>query len=454
MDLSPVLDWWQHLRVAWAATGLCLALVAGMVIWRVRGLLNWKRSQRKELTILRRSLNQAESEHCHALGEVLAACEAIWSMTSPDLARLADLPAYWRRIAACYFPDEPEPELCISVGQLLAAARQLAGGLDKLLQRPGFARLGQLRIRQVRRTYSWYLAFSANRVVAWIMRRRRMLRGIWHTLRLVLPDPLAWIAYLSRRLTMMMAVRCLLVDVFLFTGRVAVDTFHRRDAKASPSAENDDAEAVLDAFESTLKATPRPVPDELRALRNDLVGLPARLWNPPDFGQWRRAIEQAARLIAADYFPDADAPLEEARCRVLLDRGRYWLQAMSDAQRLPVVRPLYGVTLKRLIQLKDISESDLLRRTGKMAAGAWTAWRWARWPIRIFRWVRRRTPAGAAVEVGFSLAGKAAVNYLARYSFDRACRELDAVYRLSRYPGPDPSASEIPRPPYPADPME
>jgi hypothetical protein len=195
---------------------------------------------------------------------------------------------------------------------------------------------------------------------------------------------------------------------------------------------------VLDAFEQSLSETSRPMPAELEAIRSDLIGLPARLWNPPGIKEWRHAVEKAARIIAAAYFPASPAPLEEATCRVLLDRTRYWLQAMAAARRMPVLRPLYRISLKRLVQLKAITESDLLRRTGQVASGAWTAWRWSRWPVRAFRWARRRSPAGIAIEMGFTLAHRAALNYLARYGFDRASQELDGVYRLSRAFTPSP----------------
>ncbi len=431
MEIRDLLDWWQSMRLVWAGLGVGLALAMGVVVWRVRGLLSWKRSQRRELAELRQRQEAVQGDHHRALGEVMAGCESIWRMASPDLGQIAELPLYWRRIAACYYPHEPQPELCLSIGQLLSATQQAAQGLDALLQRPGFDRLGRLRVRQIRRTLEWHRRFNDHPVVAWIMARRRMLRGILHTLRFALPDPVTWIAYLSQRLTVMMAIRCLLVDIYLFTGKVAVDTFDRQRNAPAASEDTKDAAAVLEAFESSLKGNHGHMTDELATLRNELVGIPARLLNPPSMAQWRQAVEKAARLIAAEYFPSSPAPLEEAQCRVLLNRGSYWLQAMADAHRLPVVRPIYRVSLKRLMQIKAITESDLMQYTGKVASTAWNAWRWARWPVKILRWMRRGSPAGVAVDLGFTLAGKSVLNFLARYGFDRACQELDSVYRLS-----------------------
>jgi hypothetical protein len=408
-----------------------LALTTAVVVWRVRGLLSWKRSQRRELVALRQKQEASEGEVGEASAEILRTCEVIWRSPSLDLDRVKQLPAYWRRIAACYYPDEPQPELCLSVGRLLAVAQQLADRLDALLQRPGFNRLGGLRVGQVRRTFRWHERWTAQPIVAWILARRRTIRTFQHTIRFLLPDPLVWIAYLSQRLTVMMAVRCMLIDLYLHTGKIAMDAFDSQ-RKSAPAGEGGKASrAVLDAYEAALEKESRPLPDELEDIRSALTGLPGRLWQPPGIEEWYRAVERAAHVIAAGHFPESQAPLDEAACRVLLDRGRYWLETMAAARRLPVVRPLYGISLKRLQQIKAVTESDLLRWTGKVAGSVWSAWRWARWPIQLLRWVRRRSTVGVALEVGSTLALKAAHNYLARYGFDRACQELDTVYRLS-----------------------
>jgi hypothetical protein len=431
MNSLFILEWWENLRMLWAFIGLGLALAAGIVLWRARGLLNWKRSQRQELAELKRLRDESEDERQLAFGEVITACEELRRSISPDFDKISELPDYWRRIAACYYPDDAQPELNLSIGQLLAAAQQLADRLEEILQRPGFKRLGHLRIRQLKRTYAWYQGFNAHPVVAWLLARRQAIDSFWHTLRFVLPDPLMWLAYLSQRLVIVMAGRCLLVDLYVFTGKVAIDAFDAQ-RQAMPTSYGEQASVtVLEAFEMVLKEQSQPMPAELEKIRSELTGLPARLWKPPKFIEWREAVIEAAHTIAAVYFPTSPAPLEEANCRALLDRSRVWLQAMAAARRMPVVRPLYRISLKHLLQIKAIAESDLLRRTGQVASGALTAWRWARWPVKVLRWARRRSPVGAAVDIGFTLARKAVINYLARYGFDRACQELDRVYRQS-----------------------
>jgi hypothetical protein len=433
MDISSLIDGIERFRVVWAFLGVITALTAAVIVWRVRGLFSWERSQRHELAALRRQQKAADGIVKKAYAEILCSCEAIWRSPSLDLDRVNSLPAYWRRIAACYYPDEPQPELCLSVGQLLAVAQQLADRLNALLRLPGFKRLGRLRVGQVRRTIRWYQQLTAQPVVAWLMARRRTIRTFRHTLRFVLPDPLVWIAYLSQRLTVMMAVRCVLIDLYLSTGKIAMEAYDAR-RKSIPAGQGEKAShTTLDAYGQALETESRPLPDELEKIRSALTGLPGRLWQPPGVEEWYRAVQQAAHVIAAGHFPDSPSPLDEAVCRVLLDRARYWLETMAAARRLPVVRPLYGISLKRLQQIKAVTESDLLRWTGKVAGSVWSAWRWARWPVQLLRWIRRRSPAGIALELGSTLALKAMHNYLSRYGFDRACQELDIVYRLSNH---------------------
>jgi hypothetical protein len=433
MDITSLIDGIESFRTVWALLGIILALAAAVIVWRVRGLFSWERSQRRELAALRRRRDAAEGIVEKACTEILCACEAIRRSPSLDLDRVKSLPDYWRRIAACYYPDEPQPELCLSVGRLLAVARQLADRLNALLLRPGFNRLGRLRVGQVRSTFRWYRRLTARPVVAWLLARRRTIREFRHALRFVLPDPLVWIAYLSQRLTVMMAVRCVLIDLYLFTGQIAMEAFGAQ-RKSKPTEQGDKAShTTLDAYRQALERESRPLPGELEQIRSALTGLPGRLWQPPGVEEWYRAVQQAAHVIAAGHFPESPSPLDEASCRVLLDRARYWLETMAAARRLPVVRPLYGISLKRLQQIKAVTESDLLRWTGKVAGSVWSAWRWARWPVQLLRWIRRRSPAGIALELGSTLALKAMHNYLARYGFDRACQELDTVYRLSSH---------------------
>ncbi len=429
--LSTVLE---NMRLLYALMGLCLTVSIGIMLWRVRGILHWKRSLCQELAGLYQAKATAQGPREAALDRVIYTCEAIWRNSSPDLNQIRQLPDYVRNVAIAFFPDEPRPELCLSIGRLLSAAYGLTDHMALLLQRPAFRRLGHLRIRQLHQMFTWYQNLNANPLFAWSMARRRMINRALHVLRIVLPDPLAWLAYLSRRLTLIMVGRCLLLDLYLFTGQLVIDAFDTQNDIAIPDKNQDEqtGESVLNAYETLIKEEGPLADPELEAIRIQLVGLPARLWNPPDRDEWQTAVKKAAGRIAVANFPDSKSPLEEATFYVLLDRTRAWLEAMAECRRIAMVKPLYSVSLKRLFQIKAAAEGDLMRHTGHMAKGAYTAWRWSRWPIKMLRWIKRRSPVGMAGELAFGLACRAVTNYLFRYGFDRACRELEMVYRISR----------------------
>lgn len=426
-----MLELFEYLRITAGLLAIVLALIIGIVLWRVRGLFSWNRSQKRELSELRKIRDRSDGVERQALDVILARCNAIRHSTRLDTGSLAALPGFCRSIAACYHPDEPHPELCVSIGRLLLSARQLADRLETLLQGPGFVHIGRMRVRQVRRIYQRYNDFSASPTITWILARWQALRTIRHALRFILPDPLTWVAYLSQRLTILMALRCMLIDLFVYTGKLAMEAYGSDEEAPSMDTVGRASDSVMDAYEDALEAAMPDLHPDLIQLRGDLIGLPSRLWRPPDMAEWWQTVQQAAHIIAAGHFPQSKTPLEEATCRVLVDRCRHWLQAMSDARRMPVVRPLYRTSLKRLHQIKTVTESDLLRRTGKVAGGMLSIWRWARWPIKVFRWARRGSPSGVALDLGSTLALKATHNYLARYGFDSACRELDTVYRIS-----------------------
>lgn len=109
MDIDTLLDGLKSLRWGWAGMGLSLALIAAVVIWRVRGLLIGTRSQTRELAELRRMQQQAGAVQSRAVGVVLDKCAAVCKSAFPDLGELKALAAYWRSIAGCYYPGECRP---------------------------------------------------------------------------------------------------------------------------------------------------------------------------------------------------------------------------------------------------------------------------------------------------------------------------------------------------------
>jgi len=111
------MDWWSTLHILQVvlAFGVMLLTAASIiVVWRLRGILNWKRSLSEELKGLDKETEAASEHKEKALKIVLERCHSLWHATSPDLKELADISVYLRSIAACYYPGLENPELRIT----------------------------------------------------------------------------------------------------------------------------------------------------------------------------------------------------------------------------------------------------------------------------------------------------------------------------------------------------
>ena len=58
----------ENLRLLYVIAGLCLTVGIGIMLWRVRGILHWKRSLRRELADLVQANAAAQGPRKAALG--------------------------------------------------------------------------------------------------------------------------------------------------------------------------------------------------------------------------------------------------------------------------------------------------------------------------------------------------------------------------------------------------
>jgi len=422
---------WKILKTA-AAVGAILMLAASLVmLWRIRGILNWKRSLRQEFKHFNAAAEQTPAARRQAMAVVTESCERIWQTTTPEFGKLMDLWGYIRSIAACFHPQSEEPELCITVARSLRVLREVGDRLELILRRSGFKRLQAVRIRHVRRAVEWYQQLNRNGVFRKINRYRDVIRRIYQVYLVVLPDPFSWLAYFSNRLTILQLTRYLVLDVYLFVGKLAVDAY---DAAGDPAFyfSSDELEQTLEALDGmdnfeSLQADPR-----IRQIRNQLVGIGPFLLSTPGLKDWKAALMESAGVIAGRYFPDADNPLEEAAVGPLLQRCRAWIQRLSEAETLPVMKHFFQVRLDTLHNMKSLSRAVLPELFWGTARKTWQAYRWMRWPLRVYRLLKMTSPLKVATAAGFFLIRKGFVNFMLRYTFDGACRELEMLYRQSR----------------------
>jgi len=67
------------------------------------------------------------------------------------------------------------------------------------------------------------------------------------------------------------------------------------------------------------------------------------------------------------------------------------------------------------------------------AKKTWNVYRWVKWPIKVYRRVKKVSPVGMAMDVGWVVAKKSFINFICRQTFDMAYKELETIYSQSRF---------------------
>ena len=423
----------MHILQGVLAFGVMLLTTASIiVVWRLRGILNWKRSLSKELKGLNKEAEAAGERKKQALKIVRERCYEVWHSTSPEMKELADISVYVHSIATCYYPGLEKPELRITIGRFLKSAHDSVDRLELILRRPGFQRLRGVRIRHIRRSYEWYDRVSQYWIVRFVSRYRKLVTRIFQFRLVILPDPFSWLAYLSNRLTMLTLTRCLLVDAYLFVGRLAVHAYNEEGKEEPIPSELGELEKTLEDFDSLEPSEPDVTDPQLLEIRNRLVGFPSMLIFSPGLEDWKKAVERAAKVIAGKYFPDTERPLEEAALGPLLTRSQIWIKSLCKTEKIPVVKRFHRIQIQSLYRMKSFTDIWLPKQVRIFAKKTWDMYRWMKWPLMVYRGVKKSSPAGIAMDVGWMVSKKAFTNFICRYTFDMACQELEMIYSQSR----------------------
>lgn len=428
------MDWWVFLKIFWTALAVLILAVTPIILWRIRGILTWKRSLKDELAALQRTAEQASSSRLAAVQIIERRCTEVLRSFSPEFSELGDLPEYLRSIAACYHPDSDRPELQVTIGPFLQSIEKSLDRFDRILQRPGFKKIRSVRIHNIRRARQWYLRISEFGPYQWYVRHQKKIRRISRVRLLIFPDPFTWLAYLSHHLTLLMLAKFLILDLYLFFGKLAVDAYE--GATATNGDESEDAlEKALEELDA-LEAREEFIMDpRIRDIRNRLVGLSSVLTSDPTFGAWKDSIYEAAGIVAEKHFPDSEAPLEEAAIGPLLERTRCWIGKLSRGEEYPLIRHFYQMRLDSLFRVKNLSDVVLPRPLRHFIEKTRRTYGWLKWPLKVYRLTRKTSPWRIALAVGWGVTKKAGVSYIYGKTFDTACRELENVYGQSRQLG-------------------
>jgi len=413
-------------------TALLMALVTLTLVWRLRGLLQWKRSLKHEFRELKDELYSAGPCREQAIQVVLDRCQGIWQAGFPEIHEICGFGEYLRDIAAAFHPDQENPELCVTAGNLIRASRSAVERLQDILRRPGFSRFQKMRIRHIRKAWNWYDRISGFRVVRAYIRYRRWI-GRANVLRLILlPDPFSWLIYLSNQLTILSLTRFFLMDFYLFAGRQAILAYDHETRHEMMPQDSGEIEQDLSDLADLTEPEFRPADPRIQEIRNRLVGVNTLIFSSPGFTEWKSGFTEALRVIAGTYFPESPAPVEEARLGPILVRCQIWLQSVSDTEKLPIVSRLHRIELRYLFSVKAAAEHPFFRQAGAFTKKSWNLYKWMQWPLLIYRLIRKTTPAGLAASMGWILVRKGTVNYLSRRAFDLTLQEIETVYRWSQ----------------------
>lgn len=430
------MDWlvvWRVLQIVIAFGSILLAGISIIAIWRLRGILNWKRFLRNELKELNSEVETASKTRQQALELVNDRCQKVWRASSPELGELLEISSYVRSIASCYHKGAEKPEWRISVGRFISAAQELVHRLELIMHRPGFWRLQRVRIRHIRQSFEWYEYARQNRIALYLSRNLKVIKRAFRIRLVILPDPFSWLAYLSNRLTILTLTRCLLLEIYLFVGKMAVDAYDNESQRNTPSAGLDELEKTLDDLDS-LKYSENDISDpQIREIRDRLVGFPSMMTSSPGIKEWKEALVETAHIVAKKHFPESVKPLEEAALGPVLARSRIWIKSLCEADAFPIVNRLYMVKIESLYNMKSLTGSLLPRQFRSLMKKGWEMYGWMKWPLKGFRWIKKGSPAGVALGVGWVLAKKGIINLVYRRAYDMAYKELEMVYRQSRF---------------------
>jgi hypothetical protein len=426
------MEWWSTIKIFWTIAALVTA-AAAIVFWiRARGVLSWRRSLKAEIASLEDLRLDVSETGRQAINIIQARCRAILNDISPEIVEVRNLPDYIQSIAACYFPDADRPELQITVRAFLDSLQKSLFRLDMILGRTGFKKLRTLSINRIVITHGVFLKISDSPFYRWYSKYRQTIQRLGRLRVLFYVDPLLLIAFLSNRVTILVLVKYLLVDLHLYFGKLTLEAFEKPQATDNEEYIKKNLEETLSEMESQEDNHHVVEDPQIEAIRNRLVGLSSIVMSDPTIGAWKNAVRDAGEVIAARYFPEAEKPLGEAAVGPLLERGLAWLTTLSKGEEYLVTRRFYRLRLETLFQAKDISRQLLPVFLRGLIKRAYITYGWAKWPLKVYRWSRKSSPLGVALEIGWQAAKKASLARLYGMSFDRACQELEIVYRDSR----------------------
>jgi hypothetical protein len=425
------MEWLSAFVIIGCAMGLAAIGVVAVATWRIQGLFGWRRDIEKEIEQLKIEAEAATPARKRAIEVILARCDETLCSLSPEVGDLERLRSYLTDIAACFFPDSPHPERQVSLGSLIRSLKASLSRFDQILRRPGLDRVKRLKIRQIHALHTWSAELMRRPTFRWYVSHRRLIKRISHIRLVIFPDPVSLLLFFSQRLVTLVILRNLLADSTLFVGKLALNAYDC--SRETPTGESDEfMEATLEDLSQMEEPSTTLRDPRILEIRKELLNFPAVMFSAPTWADWKEAIRKSASIIARNHFPESDNPLAEAAIGPLLHRIRWRLDIIAKGEETRVVRYVYKLRLDTLFQAKDVTDLILPVRVRRFVRYGFTAYGWLKWPWKLYRWSKRATLPGIAVNLGWTFGRRSIAVFMYGRAFDQLSEEIDWVYKLSK----------------------
>ncbi len=426
------MEFWIYLKIIFAGLAVISLGLSGVIAWRVRGVWRWQKSLNAEIRAMEAQVGAMNSGRRMATKQVLSQCKQLRQSLDVSINRISDLGPYLRSIAKCYHPTAIHPELCLTLGQAIRATSEMVNRLERVIQHKGLQRFAWIRVRHIHDALRWYDRIYHHSILGWFFQHYKVIARMLRFRHWIFPDPFTLIAYYSNRLTILILTRTLLLDLYLFIGKLAIDAYDPSRIHHENKFDSDHLAETLTSLYDSESFNQWQGDTEVIEIRDRLVGIPKRIILPPTFSQWRDAIIQAVTLIAERNFSQSDAPLEEAALGPILIRLQSLLLSISDISHHSGVDRLFLLRLESIYNARAFAGNLAQWPYKGLFQKAWGGYRKMRWPLKIYRWFKRSSPGGIAMDVGWEAFRKIFINLMARYTFDRICKEAEGLYKSSR----------------------
>lgn len=380
-----------------------------MVLY-VRNMFLWENVLKGEIKRLGQGKTRCNSPKAQALNLIETKCIQLLKGRANGKALLDNIPDDIRSVAALFHPSAPKPELRVTPSHIFSCLERSLDRLDRIRFRPGFSELSKVSVGEIKQLYQCYRDF-------------------------VSPGPSGRPTYsqlirLVKKIHLLLYVRYLLVDLYLFLGQLAISVYGE-DASYLMDEKKIDLEQTLRELSRIKAASENTLPPELMSIRNNLVGMPGILTCEPGVKTWKQAVTQAATRISSKHFPESATPLTEAKIGPLITQIHVFLGRLGKGEDYPLAGKIFKIRLETLFQAKSITDTLIPPQVRRIVMNTQKTYGWLKWPLNLYMFASKGIFWKIAVDLGWFAGRKAILVLIFGKSFDKAVHELEALYMLS-----------------------